>query len=166
MRTRSQSRNLHHQQQQAPPPVVEPFNLEEPIENPAPPLAPMDDTRTMAQLLEAPTEGYEDAIVVPEITVDNLIGAPDLSRKKKPPRSIEDVGSRRCSYNRIRPGHREMVDIYPWTTFERVTFHKRLLAANFNQGPETILEKKERPTDVAKTYSDQVLSVLGKPRGS
>ncbi|GJS51697.1 hypothetical protein Tco_0625059 [Tanacetum coccineum] len=27
----------------------------------------MDDNRTMAQLLEAPTEGYEDAIVVPEI---------------------------------------------------------------------------------------------------
>ncbi|GKF30613.1 hypothetical protein Tco_0100411, partial [Tanacetum coccineum] len=57
MHTRSQSRNLH--QHQAPPPVVEPFNLEEPIENPAPPLAPMDDTRTIAQLLEAPTAGYE-----------------------------------------------------------------------------------------------------------
>ncbi|GJZ53582.1 reverse transcriptase domain-containing protein [Tanacetum coccineum] len=71
MHTRSQSRNLHHQQHQAPPPVVEPFNLEEPIENPDP-LAPMDDTRTMAQLLEAPTAGYEDAIVVPEITADNF----------------------------------------------------------------------------------------------
>ncbi|GJY44352.1 hypothetical protein Tco_0432565 [Tanacetum coccineum] len=32
----------------------------------------MDDTRTMAQLLEAPTAGYEDAIVVPEITADNF----------------------------------------------------------------------------------------------
>ncbi|GJY89952.1 hypothetical protein Tco_0505148 [Tanacetum coccineum] len=32
----------------------------------------MDDTRTMAQLLEAPTEGYEDAIVVPEITANNF----------------------------------------------------------------------------------------------
>ncbi|GJS97272.1 reverse transcriptase domain-containing protein [Tanacetum coccineum] len=70
MRTRSQSRNLHHQQQQAPPAFVEPFNLEEPIENPAPPLAPMDDTRTMAQLLQAPTEGYEDAIVIPEINAN------------------------------------------------------------------------------------------------
>ncbi|GJZ48213.1 reverse transcriptase domain-containing protein [Tanacetum coccineum] len=59
MHTRSQSRNLHNQQHQAPPPVVEQFNLEEPIENPDP-LAPMDDTRTMAQLLEAPTAGYED----------------------------------------------------------------------------------------------------------
>ncbi|GJU50913.1 hypothetical protein Tco_1220468 [Tanacetum coccineum] len=70
MRTRSQSRNLHNQQHQAPPPVVEPFNLEEPLENPPPPLAPMDDQRTMAQLLEAPTEGYEDAIVVPEINAN------------------------------------------------------------------------------------------------
>ncbi|GJV76392.1 reverse transcriptase domain-containing protein [Tanacetum coccineum] len=72
MRTRSQSHKLNHQQQQAPPAFVEPFNLEEPIENPAPPVVTMDDNRTMAQLLKAPTEGYEDAIVVPEITADNF----------------------------------------------------------------------------------------------
>ncbi|GJZ71918.1 hypothetical protein Tco_0635769, partial [Tanacetum coccineum] len=72
MRTRSQSRNLDRQQQQAPPAFVEPFNLEEPIENPAPPVVTMDDNRTMAQLLEAPTESYENAIVVPEITADNF----------------------------------------------------------------------------------------------
>ncbi|GJW59349.1 hypothetical protein Tco_0106080 [Tanacetum coccineum] len=46
MHTRSQSRNLHHQQQQAPPPVVEPFNLEEPIENPVLPSS-MDDTGSL-----------------------------------------------------------------------------------------------------------------------
>nr|GEV33110.1 reverse transcriptase domain-containing protein [Tanacetum cinerariifolium] len=32
----------------------------------------MVDQRTMAQLLQAPTEGYEDAIVVPVITADNF----------------------------------------------------------------------------------------------
>ncbi|GJW66504.1 reverse transcriptase domain-containing protein [Tanacetum coccineum] len=32
----------------------------------------MEDNRTMAQLLEAPTVGYEDAIIVPEITADNF----------------------------------------------------------------------------------------------
>nr|GEU95779.1 reverse transcriptase domain-containing protein [Tanacetum cinerariifolium] len=32
----------------------------------------MTDQRTMAQLLQAPTEGYEDAIVVPVITADNF----------------------------------------------------------------------------------------------
>ncbi|GJU12257.1 reverse transcriptase domain-containing protein [Tanacetum coccineum] len=72
MRTRSQSRNSNRQQQQVPPTFVEPFNLVEPIENQAPPVVTMDDNRTMAQLLEAPTVGYEDAIVVPEITADNF----------------------------------------------------------------------------------------------
>ncbi|GJU01060.1 reverse transcriptase domain-containing protein [Tanacetum coccineum] len=71
MRTRSQSCN-HNHQQQAPLVVVEPFNLEEPIEDPDPPIVTMADQRTMAQLLEAPTEGYEDAIVVPEITANNF----------------------------------------------------------------------------------------------
>ncbi|GJX92192.1 reverse transcriptase domain-containing protein [Tanacetum coccineum] len=71
MRTRSQSRNSNRQQQ-VPPTFVEPFNLVEPIENQAPPVVTMADNRTMAQLLEAPTEGYEDAIVVPEITADNF----------------------------------------------------------------------------------------------
>ncbi|GKC88234.1 hypothetical protein Tco_1148883 [Tanacetum coccineum] len=67
MRTRSQTRNLTRQQQ-APPAVVEPFNLEEPFDNP--PLVPMADNRTMAELLQAPTEGYEDAIVIPEINAN------------------------------------------------------------------------------------------------
>ncbi|GKC15800.1 reverse transcriptase domain-containing protein [Tanacetum coccineum] len=71
MRTRSQSRNSNRQQQHSPT-FVEPFNLVEPIDNPAPPVVTMADNRTMAQLLEAPTEGYEDAIVVPEITADNF----------------------------------------------------------------------------------------------
>ncbi|GKG18835.1 hypothetical protein Tco_0375934, partial [Tanacetum coccineum] len=72
MRTRSQSRNYNRQQQQVSPTFVEPFNLVEPIENQAPLVVTMDDTRTMAQLLEAPTMGYEDVIVVPEITADNF----------------------------------------------------------------------------------------------
>nr|GFB46598.1 hypothetical protein [Tanacetum cinerariifolium] len=32
----------------------------------------MADNRTMAELLQAPTEGYEDAIVIPEITTNNF----------------------------------------------------------------------------------------------
>ncbi|GJV64161.1 hypothetical protein Tco_1474989 [Tanacetum coccineum] len=72
MRTRSQSRNSNRQQQQVPLTFVEPFYLVEPIENPAPPVVTMDDNRTMAQLLEAPTVGYEDAIVVPEITANKF----------------------------------------------------------------------------------------------
>ncbi|GKE87432.1 hypothetical protein Tco_1564907, partial [Tanacetum coccineum] len=71
MRTRSQSRNSNRQQQ-VNPTFVEPFNLVEPIENQPIHVVTMDDNHTMAQLLEAPTVGYEDAIGVPEITADNF----------------------------------------------------------------------------------------------
>ncbi|GJS31512.1 reverse transcriptase domain-containing protein [Tanacetum coccineum] len=73
--------NLHHQQQQAPPPVVEPFNLEEPIENPAPPLAPMDDTRTMAQLLKETSEFVSNQNQVEYQSISSL-PTPGSSRSK------------------------------------------------------------------------------------
>nr|GEW91121.1 reverse transcriptase domain-containing protein [Tanacetum cinerariifolium] len=37
-----------------------------------PPEVPMADNRTMAKLLQAPTEGYEDTIVIPEIAANNF----------------------------------------------------------------------------------------------
>ncbi|GJS46793.1 reverse transcriptase domain-containing protein [Tanacetum coccineum] len=66
MRTRSQARRLRQQQrhqQQVPP------NLPNLVELP---IVTMADDRTMAELLQAPTEGYEDAIVVPEIEAANF----------------------------------------------------------------------------------------------
>ncbi|GJR51007.1 reverse transcriptase domain-containing protein [Tanacetum coccineum] len=41
----------------------QPSNLEEPLENQAPPVVTMADQRTMAELLRAPTEGYAEAIM-------------------------------------------------------------------------------------------------------
>ncbi|GJR25323.1 reverse transcriptase domain-containing protein [Tanacetum coccineum] len=67
MRTRSQARKRRQQQVQQT--SVESSNLEKPDN---PPIVTMADNRTMAQLLEAPTKGYEDAIVVPEITANNF----------------------------------------------------------------------------------------------
>ncbi|GJV62426.1 hypothetical protein Tco_1468526 [Tanacetum coccineum] len=61
MRTRSQARKRRQTSVESP-------NLEKAN----PPIVTMDDNRTMAQLLKAPTEGYEDAIVVPEITANNF----------------------------------------------------------------------------------------------
>nr|GEV00652.1 reverse transcriptase domain-containing protein [Tanacetum cinerariifolium] len=79
MRTRSQSRN-NFPQQEASPAIVEPLCIElsfledkfqeDPPEDP--PEVLMADNRTMAELLQAPTEGYEDAIVIPEITANNF----------------------------------------------------------------------------------------------
>ncbi|GJV56478.1 hypothetical protein Tco_1457483 [Tanacetum coccineum] len=68
MRTRSQSRR--RRQQQTPPFVVENFDLEEPIVDQN--IIAMADNRTMAQMLQAPIEGYEDAIVVPPINANNF----------------------------------------------------------------------------------------------
>ncbi|GKD06160.1 hypothetical protein Tco_1181134, partial [Tanacetum coccineum] len=45
---------------------VKPFSLEEN------PVVTMVDQRTMAELLQAPTEGYGDAIVIPAILVENF----------------------------------------------------------------------------------------------
>ncbi|GJY68140.1 reverse transcriptase domain-containing protein [Tanacetum coccineum] len=68
MRTRSQSRR--RRQQQTPPIVVENFDLEEPIVDQN--IVAMADNRTMAQMLQAPIEVYEDAIVVPPINANNF----------------------------------------------------------------------------------------------
>nr|GEU64954.1 reverse transcriptase domain-containing protein [Tanacetum cinerariifolium] len=47
---------------------IEEFNLDELSS----PIVMMADQRTMAQLLQEPTEDYEDAIIVPAITADNF----------------------------------------------------------------------------------------------
>ncbi|GJX80422.1 hypothetical protein Tco_0328571 [Tanacetum coccineum] len=90
MRTQSQSRNLNRQQQQAPPSFVEPFNLEEPIENPAPPIVPMADNQTMVQLLQVVfrPEVYDGCIlVIPEsmlrLVCESLVCVSVLCRKKQ-----------------------------------------------------------------------------------
>ncbi|GKE14578.1 reverse transcriptase domain-containing protein [Tanacetum coccineum] len=46
--------------------IVEPFSLEEA------PVVTMADQRTMVELLQAPTEGYGDAIVIPAILAENF----------------------------------------------------------------------------------------------
>nr|GEU66671.1 reverse transcriptase domain-containing protein [Tanacetum cinerariifolium] len=76
MRTRSRSRH-NSPQREASPAIVEPLQIELPFlddqfqEDP-PPESPMADNRTMAELLQAPTEGYEDAIVILEIAANNF----------------------------------------------------------------------------------------------
>nr|GEY63827.1 reverse transcriptase domain-containing protein [Tanacetum cinerariifolium] len=76
MRTRSQSRH-NSPQQEASPVIVEPLQIELPFledqfqEDP-PPEVLMADNQTMAELLQAPIEGYEDAIVIPKIAANNF----------------------------------------------------------------------------------------------
>nr|GEX13729.1 reverse transcriptase domain-containing protein [Tanacetum cinerariifolium] len=86
MRTRSKSRH-NSPQQEASLVIVEPLRielpfLEEQFQEDPPPEVSMADNRTMEEFLQAPTEGYEDAIVIPEITANNF------ELKHKPPQSI------------------------------------------------------------------------------
>nr|GEY91813.1 reverse transcriptase domain-containing protein [Tanacetum cinerariifolium] len=79
MRTRSQSCN-NFPQQEASPAIVEPLRIKLPFledqfqEDPLvdPPEVPMADNQTMAELIQAPTEGYEDAILIPKIAANNF----------------------------------------------------------------------------------------------
>nr|GFC86049.1 reverse transcriptase domain-containing protein [Tanacetum cinerariifolium] len=64
-------------QQEASPVIVEPLRielsfLEDQFQEDPPPEVLMADNQTMAELLQAPTEGYEDAIVIPEIAANNF----------------------------------------------------------------------------------------------
>nr|GEW50488.1 hypothetical protein [Tanacetum cinerariifolium] len=76
MRTRSQS--CHNSpQQEALPVIVETLRiellfLEDQFQEDPLPEVPMADNRTMVELLQAPTEGYEDAIVIPEIATNSF----------------------------------------------------------------------------------------------
>nr|GEY97318.1 reverse transcriptase domain-containing protein [Tanacetum cinerariifolium] len=76
MRTRSQSCN-NFPKQEASPVIVEPLQIELPFLEDQfqedPPLEiPMADNRTMAEFLQAPIEGYEDAIVISEVAANNF----------------------------------------------------------------------------------------------
>ncbi|GJW23500.1 reverse transcriptase domain-containing protein [Tanacetum coccineum] len=82
------------------------------------PVVTMADTRTMSELLQAPTEGYRDAIVIPAILAKNfelkvgllqllmlfpfsLEGAARIWLEKEPPRSLltwEDLVSKFVNY--------------------------------------------------------------------
>nr|GFB49367.1 reverse transcriptase domain-containing protein [Tanacetum cinerariifolium] len=78
MRTRSRYRSRNNSpQREASPAIVEPLRIELPFledqfQEDTLPESLMADNRTMAELLQAPTEGYEDAIVIPEITANNF----------------------------------------------------------------------------------------------
>nr|GFA33951.1 hypothetical protein [Tanacetum cinerariifolium] len=92
MRTRSQSRN-NFPQQEASPAIVEPLHIEFPFQE-DPPKDPsevlMADDRTMAELLRAPTEGYEDAVIILEIAANKF----ELKHDKMPRECLKIIESK------------------------------------------------------------------------
>nr|GFB94709.1 hypothetical protein [Tanacetum cinerariifolium] len=69
----------------------------------------MADNRTMAQMLQAPIEGYEDTIVVPQINANNL----NLKQTRSyfPPTATILRRSRKQTTNVVEPEIRTIVEM-------------------------------------------------------
>ncbi|GJS14607.1 hypothetical protein Tco_0409079 [Tanacetum coccineum] len=150
MRTRSQTRNRPQQQV---PPNIEPFNLEEPIENQAPPVVTMANQRTMVQLLQAPTEGYEDAIVVPVVTADNFELKHEI-RDEYPPASgifmdqkclemLQSIIDKKIQSRYSRSQKRLVAKVSTEALLPLCVFTTML--PNLKSGESLLLEKKTNP---------------------
>ncbi|GJS00414.1 hypothetical protein Tco_0316922 [Tanacetum coccineum] len=111
MHTRSQTRNLHNQQHQAPPAVVEPFNLEDPLENhPPPPPPPMDEQLhgTIARKqLRIPSRGYVSQAAAANFNQGNTGYRGQISNQIRPPgfppvQNHQNQGNNQNRYNQNR----------------------------------------------------------------
>nr|GEV86768.1 hypothetical protein [Tanacetum cinerariifolium] len=109
----------------------------------------MADNRTMAQMLQAPIEGYEDAIAVPQInannfelkqTLINLVQSNQFTRRQYPHNHL-------CFFNKVTStfGHPEV----PNTTIKLLLFHFSL------EGEARIWLDKEPPRWIL-TWEDLV----------
>ncbi|GJU21662.1 reverse transcriptase domain-containing protein [Tanacetum coccineum] len=148
MRTRSQARR--RRQPQVRQTSVESSNLEKPDN---PPIVTMADNRTMAQLLEAPTEGYEDAIVIPEITANNFEikhGLLNLVQNKQ--FFGNDKDAHICYFNKITSTMRSNV---PNTSVKLMLFPFSL------EGAARIWLEKEPPRSI-ETWDDLVSKFINK----
>nr|GEW04476.1 reverse transcriptase domain-containing protein [Tanacetum cinerariifolium] len=101
-----------------------------------PPIVTMADQRTMAQLLQEPTDGYEDAIVVLTITADNFElkhGLLTLVQNKQfYGLDKEDPHAHICYFNKITSTLK--FPNVPNTLIKLMLFPSKNRGNNFNQG--------------------------------
>ncbi|GJS61274.1 reverse transcriptase domain-containing protein [Tanacetum coccineum] len=160
MRTRSQSRNSNRKQQ-VPPTFVEPFSLVEPIENKAPPVVTMADNRTMAQLLEAPTEGYEDAIVFLESPAYKLrlkasAPMPNLKPSIPYPSRRNDERRREKANDQIE----KFYEIFKDLSFEISLTDALILMPKFASTLKALIGNKEKLSEMARTPLNEHCSAV------
>ncbi|GJU21919.1 reverse transcriptase domain-containing protein [Tanacetum coccineum] len=152
MRTRSQSREQRPPPEE-PPVIIEPLRIEYPFQE-DPHVEPMADTRTMAQLLQAPTEGYEDAILIPEIVANNFElrhGLINLVQNKQFfGHDKEDPHAHIRYFNKITSTMR--VPNVPIATIKLMHFH------SLSKGAARIWLEKEPPLDLFKLGTILILS--------
>ncbi|GJU30151.1 reverse transcriptase domain-containing protein [Tanacetum coccineum] len=153
MRTRSQSREQRPPPPEGPPVVIEPLRIEYPFQE-DPTVEPMADTRTMAQLLQAPTEGYEDAILIPEIVANNFElkhGLINLVPEKTQKQFFGSMTKKpACSYPLLQQDHlHNEVPKFQFTTLSLCFFSISI------EGAARIWLEKEPPRSI-QTWDDLV----------
>ncbi|GJU22644.1 hypothetical protein Tco_1155986 [Tanacetum coccineum] len=155
MRTRAQSRR--RRQQQTPPAVVENFDLEEPIVDQN--IVAIADNRTMAQMLQAPIEGYEDAIAptpqiqgVSKTDFENYVKANDAVLK-----NVQNQGSifqavvlPLCSTPDVSTSLKEP-EQNTETSTEKIGYERMLSVEmpKFNKWLSSLLRNKEKLEEIA-----------------
>ncbi|GKA46423.1 reverse transcriptase domain-containing protein, partial [Tanacetum coccineum] len=118
---------------------VEPFSLEETS------VVTMADQRTMKELLQAPTEGYGDAIVIPAILAENFElkhGLLNLLREKDDNLALK------------------FVEIFRELHFELSFADALLNMPKFSSMFKSLLNNKEKLSDLAKTLVNKNCSVV------
>nr|GEW18013.1 reverse transcriptase domain-containing protein [Tanacetum cinerariifolium] len=121
------------------------------------PVVMMADQRTMAQFLQAPIEGYEDAIIVPAITVDNFELKHGLlthvQNKQFFEHDKEDPHAHVCYFNKITSTLK--FPSFPNTSIKLMLFPFSL------EGTARIWLEKEPPRSIF-TWDDLVLKFINK----
>ncbi|GJR78145.1 reverse transcriptase domain-containing protein [Tanacetum coccineum] len=116
----------------------------------------MDDNRTMAQLLEAPTAGYEDAIVVPELPQETLSLCTVCLTSFQNKQSLDMTKSSSCPhpiFNKITSTMK--FPNVPSTSVKLMLFPFSL------EGAARIWLEKEPPRSI-QTWDDLVLKFINK----
>nr|GFA98281.1 hypothetical protein [Tanacetum cinerariifolium] len=149
MRTRSQSRH-NSPQQEASPVIVEPLRIELPFledqfqEDP-PTEVSMADNRTMTELLQAPTEGYEDTIVILEITANNFELKHEVAELKDLVRALLLDKKNQSSAPVSSPTHAQLKQLSQIVLPAVGNNFNQNRGGNFNQGGNSNQDQLHRP---------------------
>ncbi|GJR33945.1 reverse transcriptase domain-containing protein [Tanacetum coccineum] len=111
----------------------------------------MADNRTMAQLLQASTEGYEDAIVIPEINANFELKHGLINLEKEPPSINFDMGDDLVST------HYSLINSFPPSKTENSSYKITRFQQRFD---ESFYEAWDRFNDLLRACPHHGFSEL------
>nr|GEY36067.1 reverse transcriptase domain-containing protein [Tanacetum cinerariifolium] len=156
MRTRSRSRHKIAE------PLRTEFHSQEDQFQEDPPEVPMADNQTMSQLLQAPTVGYEDAIVIPEIAATNF-ELKHVSVLMPNSKSSIPYPSRRDNERRRDQANKQIekfYEIFKDMSFEISFTDALILMPKFASTLKALIGNKEKLSEMARTSINEHCSAV------